>query len=166
MSGWLRGAIIAVVFTVVGAFAASLWLEIQRESVESDDSVPGVWEGRRIRVEVLNGGGVAGAANQATERLRGLAFDVVHYGNLDQFETDNSYVIARIDEVEPALRAADALGILEIVREPDLSLSLDVTVVLGEDWSPPVDSVAYDDVGPIALWMDRFRRAAGRLWPG
>ena len=166
MSGLLRGVVLAVVFTVVGAFAASIWLEIQRESPETTDSAPGVWEGKRIRVEVLNGGGRQGVANTATERLRELLFDVVHYGNLETFETDTSVVIARTNEIEPALRAADALGIVKVVREPDPSLYLDVTVVLGGDWVDAGQMVGLEDVGPVALWLDRFRRAAQRLWPG
>jgi len=33
---WLRGLALAAVFALVGAFAASLWLEIRREADESE----------------------------------------------------------------------------------------------------------------------------------
>jgi hypothetical protein len=47
-------------------------------------------EGRRakerIRVEILNGGGHAGAAREATDQLRDLGFDVVFFGNAGSFD--------------------------------------------------------------------------------
>ena len=35
----------------------------------------------RVRVEVLNAGGVPGMASRATDHLRESGFDVVYYGN-------------------------------------------------------------------------------------
>lgn len=67
MTNWVRGFALAVVFAVVGAFAASLWLEIRREALGSAEDLPGHWEGRRIRVEVLNGAGVDGLAAEAKD---------------------------------------------------------------------------------------------------
>jgi hypothetical protein len=166
MIRWVRGAILAVVFALVGAFAASLWLEISRESPTAFELPPGVWEGRRIRVEVLNGGGVPGLANQVTERLRDLRFDVVHYGNLDTFDTDSSVIIARTDAIEPARRVADALGLQRVVRQPDRNIYLDVTVVMGKDWAGGGETVGAQRAGPLAIWITRIKRAVARLWPG
>lgn len=166
MIRWVRGAILALVFALVGAFTASLWLEIRRESPAAFELPPGVWEGRRIRVEVLNGGGIPGVANRVTEQLRDLRFDVVHYGNLETFDTDSSMIIARTDAIEPARRVADALGVQRVVREPDRNIYLDVTVVVGRDWAGGGETVGTQKAGPLAIWLTRIRRALGRLWPG
>jgi hypothetical protein len=166
MIRWARGVVLALVFATVGAFLASLWLEISRETPAAFESPPGIWEGRRIRVEVLNGGGLHGVANDVTERLRELRFDVVHYGNLEPFDTDSSVVIARTAEIEPARRVADALGFQRVERRPDRNLFLDVTVVVGKDWIDPGVTVGTQEAGPLAVWLARIIRAAQRLWPG
>ncbi len=167
MSSHLRTAILALVFFVVGAFVASLWLEIRHETPLTVESPQGHWDGRRIRVEVLNGAGVDRLAVRATDRLRELDFDVVHYGNLGSFDRDSSVVIARLDDVEPARRVADALGLRRVLHEPDRNLYLDVTVILGADWDVGLEP---RNPEPQAQgggrWWRRVKRAAGRLWPG
>ena len=88
----------------------------------------------RIRVEVLNAGGVSGMASLATDHLRELGFDVVSFGNASRFDQENTIVIDRSDRGELAEAVADALGV-ELVRDSvDLDPFLDVTVVLGKVW--------------------------------
>jgi len=77
VSSHLRTVLLALVSLVVGAFLASLWLEIRHEAPLTVEPPEGHWDGRRIRVEVLNGAGVDRLAVRATERLRELDFDVV-----------------------------------------------------------------------------------------
>lgn len=109
-------------------------------------------EGVRVRVEVLNGGGVAGAAGSATAVLRDLGFDVVYFGNADGFGRDTSTVLDRVGRVDAARRVADALGIRSVRSEPDSNLYLDVSVVLGTDWTPPGSPGETErDAGP---WWD------------
>jgi hypothetical protein len=161
----LRGIALAVVFALVGAFAASLWLEVRRETPEAQGPPQGRWEGRRIRVEVLNGAGVDRLAQQATQRLRELDFDVVYYGNAGEFDRDTSVAIARLEDTEPARRVADALGLHQVVQRPDRNLYLDVTVVLGADWSELGTGEQPVERGELQIWWDRIKRAALRLWP-
>ncbi len=118
-------------------------------------------------MEVLNGAGVDRLAVRATERLRELDFDVVYYGNLASFDRDSSVVIARLDDLEPARRVADALGLRRVLHEPDSNLYLDVTVILGSDWGggPELRNLEPQAQGG-ALWWQRVKRAARRLWPG
>ena len=165
MTSWLRGIVLALVFLLVGAFVTSLWLEIRREPPEVLGPLPGVWESRRIRVEVLNGAGAAGVARQATARLRELDFDVVYYGNAVNFDQDSSVSIARLDSVEPARRAADALGLHKVVHRPDRNLYLDVTVIIGSDWVEAIEAPEEKAPGKLAVWWARIKRAALRLWP-
>ncbi len=167
MRAWAWGIGLAVVFAALGAFAASLWLEVRRETPAGRATVAtGHWAGRRIRVEVLNGAGVDGLAWRATERLRERGFDVVYFGNAESFGRDTSVAIARLDSLEPARRVADALGIRHVVDRRDENLYLDVTVILGRDWAEPEPSEAGDEEGTAGSWWQRVRRAAARLWPG
>lgn len=166
MRSWLQGMVLAVVFAALGAFAASLWLEVRSEAAGAE-APSGSWDGRRIRVEVLNGAGVDGLARRATERLRGLGFDVVYYGNADRFGRDTSVAIARLGSVEPAWRVAEALGIRRVERAPEDELYLDVTVILGSDWvgvAEAAESRAAAAEGSV--WWLRVKRALRRLWPG
>jgi len=92
----------------------------------------------RIRVEVLNGGGQAGRARQATERLRDAGFDVVFFGNGPAVE--RSRVVARLgNAMGAASGVARALGIGEVEVAPDSTRFVEVTVHLGPDWSPAVN---------------------------
>ncbi len=167
MRNHLQAAALALVFLVLGAFVGSLWLELRHETPTSDQPAPGRWEGGRIRVEVLNGAGIDKLAEQATQRLRELDFDVVYYGNLQPFDHDTSLAIARLDDLEPARRVADALGIQRVVRQTDRNLYLDVTVILGSDWPHlSEDAGAQEEMGSGSLWWQRVKRVAGRLWPG
>lgn len=89
----------------------------------------------RVRVEILNGGGIDGAARAATSRLREIGFDVVHFGNAGSFDRDSSVVIDRVGRIELARSVADALGIPDVLSRPDSNLYLEVSVLLGRDWS-------------------------------
>ncbi len=163
MKNWLRTLVLAFVFAAVGAFATSLWLEVRRDGALTVEPPASEWRGRRIRVEVLNGAGVDQLARTATERLRGMGFDVVHYGNAEEFDRDSSVVIARVDQLEPARRVADALGVHRVERKPDHNLYLDVSVILGTDWADP--GTEEQEVDELQVWWSRIRRAAGRFWP-
>lgn len=163
MRSWLRALVLAAVFALVGAFATSLWLEVRRDRALTPDGPPGRWSGRAIRVEVINAAGVDQLARRATDHLRELGFDVVYYGNADEFGRDSSVAIARVDSIEPARRVADALGVMQVEKEPDRNLYLDVSVILGRDWAEPAPE---EEEGVAEVWWSRIRRAAARLWPG
>lgn len=108
----------------------------------------------RVRVEVLNGGGYAGAAREATETLRELGFDVVFFGNAGDFDRDSSVVLDRMGAVDPARDVADALGIRNVRSEPDSNLFLDVSVVLGRDWQPTPPASAEPERARERPWWD------------
>jgi hypothetical protein len=106
-----------------------------RSTVPPPSSVPGV-QGR-VKVEVLNGGGVSGAAWDATVLLRDRGFDVVFFGNAETYSEDSSVVMDRVNEPATAQKVADALGISRVVSDPDSTLLVDVTVRLGPEWAKP-----------------------------
>ncbi len=94
----------------------------------------------RVRVQVLNAGGVPGVAQMATDRLRDHGFDVVYLGNAPSFGPDSSVVLARLGDTLAARRVARTLGILRVENEADSSLLVDVTVRLGSEWTLPAAS--------------------------
>jgi hypothetical protein len=89
-----------------------------------------------IQLEVLNGCGVPGLANDFTSALRKNGFDVVETGNFKNFDMQNTVVIARTFNAKNAKRVADALGIAEehVFIEASEDFYLDATVVIGSDY--------------------------------
>ena len=100
----------------------------------AEEDLPEVPPGMRVRVEILNAGGVRGMAATARDELRDLGFDVVYYGNASTFDLEGSEVIHRAGEENHARWVADALGIPNLRSDPDSTLLLDVTVRLGSSW--------------------------------
>lgn len=92
--------------------------------------------GNIIQIEVLNGCGVSGLANQFTYALRKNGFDVVETGNFENFDLEETVVIARTFNKENAQRVAKALGIEQqnIIIEASDDFYLDATVVIGSDY--------------------------------
>lgn len=110
----------------------------------------------RVRVEVLNAGGVAGRARAATLELRDIGFDVVHFGNASRFDRDSSAVVDRVGRPDLARAVADALGLERVLSDPDLNLFVDVTVLLGTDWTAgDLGAVDEDSVPEREPWDPR-----------
>lgn len=102
-----------------------------------NDAQRGPMPTTRVRVEVLNAGGIAGLARDATEYLRDSGFDVVDYGNAGDFDADTSVVLDRVGRDETARAVADVLGINNVRSQPDSNLYVDVSVLLGSEWRRP-----------------------------
>jgi hypothetical protein len=91
-----------------------------------------------ITVEVLNANGRAGDARAATRLLRDEGIDVVYFGNAPSLERglDSTRIIVRrgAGTVGERVRAALGRGRVEIAL--DSAKLLDVSVLLGADFSP------------------------------
>lgn len=92
--------------------------------------------GEHVQIEVLNGCGVPGVANQFTDYLRGYGYDVVRFTNARRYDYPRTLVVNRGKNFERARQLAQALGVEPSAVEnlPDPSLQLDVTVVIGQDY--------------------------------
>ncbi|HRP07477.1 MAG TPA: LytR C-terminal domain-containing protein [Gemmatimonadales bacterium] len=94
------------------------------------------WEpfARTIEVEVLNGGGAAGAARDAALRLRRARFDVVSWGNapvaLADTATRNVRILVRRGDTAGVGRVAAVLGRSDVVDAPDPARLVDLTVII------------------------------------
>lgn len=93
-------------------------------------------EGIRIKVEVLNATDTRGLARQATFVLRDAGFDVVYFGNSDE-RADTTIVRDRSGHAEWAARARQAMGGARVEARPDSSRFLDLTILVGRNWTPP-----------------------------
>ncbi|HEY8833218.1 MAG TPA: LytR C-terminal domain-containing protein [Gemmatimonadaceae bacterium] len=104
----------------------------QAPDIPDDARAP---EGVRIKVEVFNGTKTKGLARRATLFLRDHGFDVVGSGtNTEQRAT--TVVFDRSGHPDWAARVGRAMD-APVVTQRDSSRYLDVTVILGANWSPP-----------------------------
>jgi hypothetical protein len=110
-------------------------LDVEAEEFSANE-VPLLDDGSRVTVEVLNGGGVPGVAGTVRDLLRDEGFDVVFSGNADSFDQATTVVIDRTSRGEGAEAIAHSLGASELRVEADSTLLVDVTVVIGADWTP------------------------------
>lgn len=174
MGAGLRGIAVVVVVLGVGAFLGSAMAQWWNAPLPTTGPAPD-GEGRtvvpvvteRVRVEVLNGGGRAGMARAATERLRDVGFDVVYWGNAERFDYDSSTVLDRGGRgAEWAGAVAGALGIERVRAEPDSNLYLDLSVVLGADWTPEAIPRPRPPAPEPAWWdLRRYFRETGGTAP-
>lgn len=121
-----------LVLLLFGLFTRVVYPRIENQRTENNSKLIG----NVIQLEVLNGCGVPGLANDFTSTLRQNGFDVVETGNFKNFDMQNSVVIARNSNSENAKRVADALGIRQenVFIEASKDFYLDATVVIGSDY--------------------------------
>jgi hypothetical protein len=155
----LRGLILIVVLTSAGVFLGSSLSQWWRggPSPAPPSALPGA--PGRVTVEVLNAGGQAGVAREATRALRDRGFDVVYYGNTESFSQDPSVVLDRTGRGDRARLVAEVLGIPAVRSEPDSSRYLDVTVRLGPEWIRPGEP--REERADPAPWWDLRRFLKG-----
>tara|TARA_B100001250_G_scaffold405696_1_gene423590 strand:+ start:2233 stop:2772 length:540 start_codon:yes stop_codon:yes gene_type:complete len=93
---------------------------------------------QNIKVEVLNGCGLKGVAARTADFLRSNHVDVVRSDNADHHDYPNTVIISRNENVESLKAVSKSFGInldnkTHIMTDPDESLGVDVTVILGKD---------------------------------
>lgn len=127
--GFLSLLLILLLF---GLFTRVVYPRIENQRTQTDSKLIG----SIIQLEVLNGCGVPGLANEFTSTLRQNGFDVVETGNFKNFDMQNTVVIARNFDSKNAKRVADALGIKQenVFIEASEDFYLDATVVIGSDY--------------------------------
>jgi len=93
---------------------------------------------QNIKVEVLNGCGLKGIAARTAEFLRDNHVDVVRSDNADHYDYPNTVIISRNENVESLKAVSKSFGVTlddktHIMTDPDESLGVDVTVIIGKD---------------------------------
>jgi hypothetical protein len=125
---------VTLAFGLVGA--AFFTIRTSGDDPAVEQRTPSLPE-QRVRVEILNGGGVPGAAARATDLARAAGYDVVYFGNASTFEHTESEVVDRVGRTDFARGVAEVLGIDSLRSELDEDLYVDLSVILGQDWQPP-----------------------------
>jgi hypothetical protein len=92
---------------------------------------------RVLQVEVLDGAGSMKAAQYVTNILRSQGYDVVEMKRNNDGMIERTYVVDRSGNLEVAQKLATILGIAQdkVFQKIDRNLYLDVTVVVGKDFS-------------------------------
>lgn len=97
--------------------------------------IPGE-RGGRVVVEVLNASGRSGLARAGALTLRRAGLDVVYFGNAAEGPLDSTRILVRRGALEAGTRVRAALHTGRVIQEPDTARLLDVTVLLGRDFTP------------------------------
>jgi hypothetical protein len=92
--------------------------------------------GAHVKVEVLNATDTKGLARRAMLVLRDAGFDVVFFGNTPE-RADTTRILDRSGHPDWAALAARAMGRAHVEQRPDSSRFLDLTVLVGRNWTPP-----------------------------
>jgi hypothetical protein len=92
--------------------------------------------GPALLVEVLNANGRAGDARVGTRLLRQAGIDVVYFGNAPESGLDSTRIIVRRGGPNVGERVRAALGKGRVEVALDSSRLLDVSVLLGADFTP------------------------------
>ena len=88
-----------------------------------------------IRVEILNGSGIAGQASGLAEILMEEGLQVVKTGNADHFSYQGTEVISLGETIEAARVVSTYIPGAIIIHQPDLEAEADVRVIIGQDYS-------------------------------
>ncbi len=93
-----------------------------------------------LKVEVLNGCGVYALASKTTEFLRTKQIDVINSDNADHHNYKKTLIIQRNEKVKSLKKIVETFGVYltdstRVQILPDESLGVDVTVILGQDYT-------------------------------
>ena len=130
-----RFIVVALVVIALAWFGWAQWKSRQADAALYGPADARAPEGTRIKVEVLNGTRTRGLARRATRYLRDRGFDVVATGTASE-QRDSTIVLDRSAHPEWAFLVGRAMK-AKVAAQPDTSRYLDVTVILGADWTPP-----------------------------
>lgn len=87
-----------------------------------------------IRIEVLNGNGIAGSAGQWSEFLEGAGFEIIEIGDAQRKDFTETSIVVQAGRQALGEQVREALGFGSVVTGTVAS-SIDVVVILGTDVS-------------------------------
>ena len=97
-----------------------------------------------MKVEVLNGLGIKGVAQDAASLLKDHGIQVARFGNAGSFSYDETLIVDWKGNIEKVIVLANLLKIdpERIIVYDRPSKPLDATLVLGKDWNSIVESLS------------------------
>ena len=123
--------------------------------VELSPAPAGAVDGERISVQLLNGAGVPGLAQRVTPVLVAAGAEVKLVGNADRFDYATTQVVYYARDRRAAAEAVrDALGVGDVVLSRQPLGVVDVTVVVGTDYTGTGDGDDTGSAGPTDTGED------------
>jgi hypothetical protein len=121
------------------AFSITIYVLANRNTPinsEEKEILPAV-NGQSLEVEVLDGAGSMRAAQYVTDILRTQGYDVVEMKKNNGELEERTIILDRSGNLDAARKLATALGVAQdkVFQKIDHNVYLDVTVVLGKDYS-------------------------------
>jgi len=99
-----------------------------------------------FQIEIRNGVGVQGAAEQMRTYLRSKGYDVVEVGNHSSFDVEETIIVDRIGNLSISNEVAASLGLSTDRVQQDIrsEFHLDASIVIGKDYGmiPPFTELA------------------------
>jgi len=139
---WLLNLAIFSLSVVIIGFIYSMGKRVVQNPnkvvlTQVDEFVPANVPYQGIVIEVLNGCGVPGIAQKFTNYLRAEGFDVIYTGNADRMDYPGTVLIERVDSRDKSGEVNRTLQLSPqaVIQKLDLSLQVDLTLILGRDYS-------------------------------
>ncbi|MHB0999954.1 MAG: LCP family protein [Armatimonadota bacterium] len=85
------------------------------------------------KVEILNGSGIAGAAQIVADTFRQYGYEVISVGNADSFDYTSSEVISHKPDTQGLENISTIVNTNVLKQEPNPSAQADVTIIIGKD---------------------------------
>jgi hypothetical protein len=126
-SGFVQKTLIAFTCVALALCAASVTYGLfLRHSGDSG-------EASKFRIEILNGTGKKGLANEVSDRLRNMGIDVLKVDNAPDFSYAKSVLIARNrnPQIETLGKLLNCGNIIEQLKDDSM---VDATLILGDDY--------------------------------
>jgi hypothetical protein len=119
--------VVALAIVVLVLCAASISFSVFVRKTGADGT------SRPLRIELLNGTGVAGIADSARGALTKLGVDVVSVGNAERFDYSESILVARERGTDVRL-LGEMIGCQHVVDQLDKAATADASLILGADY--------------------------------
>jgi len=105
-----------------------------------------------LRIQVYNGCGDTGVAQNASEKLKKEKYDIIDVGNFEKKDLEISYVIDHYKNTKGFERIEGILGDKKMKRvvksSGDRELNPDFTIILGKDYGEEIEKKEPDDGVP------------------
>ena len=86
-----------------------------------------------LKIEVLNGSGIAGMATEAANVLKKEGYDVVNIANVSGIVYGETHIYDRNKNEKEAKKIAKILGVKDIEQDLNDEGNIDVTIIVGRD---------------------------------
>ncbi|HEC92599.1 MAG TPA: LytR family transcriptional regulator [Candidatus Atribacteria bacterium] len=86
-----------------------------------------------VKVEVLNGNGLSGAAHRIAKELELQGFEIVNIGNADNFDYEKTKIVVYSKEINLDNEFKRLFKDIEIVKDYQTNADLDLVIILGKD---------------------------------